>query len=45
MNITNSAQTLNKPEPKPKGSKKPIAPATQAWMIQDRLFRDMVATF
>lgn len=34
-----------KQEPKPRVKKKPMGPATRAWMVQERLFRDMVATF
>ena len=40
-----STNNTPKPKPTPKGKRKPIGPATQAWMVQERLFRDMVATF
>ena len=41
----NSSNT-HKQEPKPKGKKKkPMGPATRAWMVQERLFQDLIATF
>lgn len=45
MKAINNSPSQYKPEPKPKGKKKPIGPATRAWMTQERLFRDMVSTF
>lgn len=45
MKTSISTPSQNKPDPKPRGSKKPIGPATRAWMTQERLFRDMLATF
>ena len=45
MKAKDSTTNTPKPKPAPKGKKKSIGPATRAWMVQERLFRDMVATF